>query len=226
MFDDVWRKEYNVVDPFAIPKSWRVDRAFDFGSAHPFAVGWFAESDGTDIVWDNGDWMPTSPGDVFLIREWYGASAKDDSEGLRMTAREIAAGIVEIENNMPYEIHAGPADTEIWNVKGKTTTLYDDIEDEGVTFTKADKSPGSRIAGWNIMRERIKGAWDEEVREPGFFVFNTCRYTISQIPALPRCEKNPEDVDTDSLDHLADMIRYRLATKKSIRKQRTAKGMY
>ena len=32
----------HVIDPFPIPRHWRIYRGFDFGYAKPFAVGWFA----------------------------------------------------------------------------------------------------------------------------------------------------------------------------------------
>ena len=36
------RRWTHVIDPFRIPKHWKVWRGFDFGYARPFAVGWFA----------------------------------------------------------------------------------------------------------------------------------------------------------------------------------------
>jgi hypothetical protein len=227
MFDDVWKSDYNVVDPFTIPASWRIDRGFDRGSAHPFSVLWFAESDGCDIEWPDGTQMSTRKGDIFIIAEWYGADKRDDSKGLKMLEREIAKGIVEREEIWGLtNVEAGPADSELWNVRGKTTTLAQDMEDEGVYFIKADKSPGSRVAGWAKMRKAIKSAWCDDDSGVGLFVFSTCRQFIAHVPVLPRDEINLEDVDTDSLDHDADCCRYRLNTKRSVARSSTSKGTY
>ena len=227
MFYDVWKSEYNIVPPFTIPSSWRIDRGFDWGSGHPFSVLWYAESDGCDIEWNNGDEMSTRKGDVFVIAEWYGADPKDESKGLRMTSEDIAKGIVEREQAMGLtNVQPGPADSEIWNVKGRTTTLADDMEKHGVYFIKANKAPGSRVAGWDKMRKAIKAAWCDDETGCGLFVFDTCRHFIAHVPILPRDEVNLEDVDTDALDHESDCVRYRLTTKRSVARAQSSKGLY
>jgi hypothetical protein len=42
MFDDIWcdYRDKIVVPRFEIPKTWRIDRSFDWGSSKPFSVGW------------------------------------------------------------------------------------------------------------------------------------------------------------------------------------------
>ena len=39
-YDD--RQWTHVINPFRIPKSWRIYRGFDWGFSHPFSVGWYA----------------------------------------------------------------------------------------------------------------------------------------------------------------------------------------
>src|ERR1044072_970020 len=46
--DDLWKSSVHIVPRFVVPPSWRIDRSYDDGSSHPFAVGWWAEADGTD----------------------------------------------------------------------------------------------------------------------------------------------------------------------------------
>ncbi len=46
--DDVWKPRL-ILPRFKIPKGWRIDRSFDWGSSHPFSVGWWAESNGEEI---------------------------------------------------------------------------------------------------------------------------------------------------------------------------------
>jgi hypothetical protein len=45
---------------------------------------------------------------------------------------------------------------------------------------------------------------------PGLFVVETCRQFIRTIPVLPRADKDPDDVNTASEDHVADETRYRI----------------
>jgi len=47
------------------------------------------------------------------------------------------------------------------------------------------------------------------MEEPGLFVFNTCRQFIRTVPVLPRCDKDPDDVNTKAEDHIGDEARYR-----------------
>jgi hypothetical protein len=72
MFDDVWDARRHVLDPFKVPASWKVDRAFDWGSSKPFSVGWWAQSDGSRVTLANGREISTVRGDLFRIAEWYG----------------------------------------------------------------------------------------------------------------------------------------------------------
>ena len=68
MFSDVWDAKYNVVPRFKIPETWRLDRSFDWGSASPFSVGWWAESDGSDVKIPGRGWMSTVRGDIYRIQ--------------------------------------------------------------------------------------------------------------------------------------------------------------
>jgi len=227
MFDDVWKSDYNVVAPFSIPSTWRIDRGFDPGSGHPFSVLWFAESDGCDIRWADDDWMPTRKGDIFVIAEWYGAAKDDDNEGLRLNMREISKGIIARQKAMKLpKVHPGPADTELWKVDGHGETRAQQMEDEGIHWTKASKGQGSRVAGWDKMRTMIKAAWNDDDALPGLFVFDTCRKFISHVPVLQRDEKDLEDADTDGLDHDADCCRYRLNNKRSVIRAEHTVGTY
>lgn len=44
-----------------------------------------------------------------------------------------------------------------------------------------------------------------------FWVASRCRYWLATVPTLPRCPRNPEDVDTTSNDHLLDATSYLIA---------------
>jgi hypothetical protein len=93
MFDDLWDAKVHSVGRFQVPRTWYVDRSFDWGSSKPFSVGWWAESDGSDLVFPNGRRMRTVRGDLFRIAEWYGCVKGKENEGLKMTASQIAEGI-------------------------------------------------------------------------------------------------------------------------------------
>lgn len=222
MFSDVWDSEIHVIQPFLIPLNWRIDRSFDWGSSAPFSVGWWAESDGSDYVDLNGKRHSTIRGDLFRIREWYGCGKKLNT-GLNLLAREISQGIREIEKKAGIEgrVSDGPADTSIFNVENGNSiardmqrTIYfsDGKKSEGIYWMRADKRPGSRILGWEHMRARLINSKPKAgAREfAGLFIFDHCTHFLRTIPVLSRCEKNPDDIDPQSEDHIADETRYRI----------------
>lgn len=205
MFDDLWNRDAHVVKPFKIPKSWYIDRGFDWGSSKPFSVQWYAESDGTTAP--NGITYPK--GSIFVFAEWYGCIEGKANVGLKMTSKEIARGIVEIESKWDYEIEPGPADSSIFDTEDGHC-MAKEMEEEGVEWTRANKSPGSRANGWEIMRGMLKAARDNPKEERGLYVFDTCVDWLRTVPLLPRDKKKPDDVATESEDHAGDNTRYRL----------------
>lgn len=227
MFDDLWRQNIHVVKPFPIPHSWRIDRSFDWGSSKPFSVGWWARSDGSDIVYPNGRRVRTVRGDLFRIMEWYGTNGKPN-EGLRLLDSEIARGIIvrEIEAGLYGRVVPGPADNSIWDVKDGNSTAatmskpitINGRSYPGVQWIRSDKSPGSRKAGWKRMREYLAASIPDPkvaaLRErPSMFIFDNCHHFIDLVPTLARDEDDLDDVDTDSEDHIADEARYRVANE-------------
>ena len=70
---------------------------------------------------------------------------------------------------------------------------------------------GSRVSGKNEIHRRLQV--DEFTEEPRLVIFNNCTNLISQLPSIPLDKKNPEDVDTNSEDHLYDALRYGVMTR-------------
>lgn len=238
MFDDVWETRTHVVRPFTIPASWKIDRSFDWGSSAPFSVGWWAESDGSDIKTADGKWQSTVRGDLYRIDEWYGWTGKAN-QGVTMLAKDVAAGIIEREIALGIQdrVKPGPADTSIFDVENgmciaddmaRTVRLSDGRQARGAIFTRADKRPGSRKTGWEQVRQMLMNAKKPErgVRErPGLFVFDTCQQFLRTFPVLPRSEKDPDDVDSDAEDHIADEVRYRVRAAGVVTQSITVRGL-
>lgn len=210
MFDDVWNESAHVLPRFDIPSSWRIDRSFDWGSSRPFSVGWWAESDGADATLADGTSRSFPRGTLFRIAEWYGWNGRAN-EGLRMLATEVAAGILKIERQMGIasRVRTGPADSAIFDTQNGVC-IADDMARIGVRWERADKGPGSRRNGWERVRKMFKAVLSHPMESPGLIVFDTCRQFIRTMPVLPRSERDPEDVDSDSEDHIADEVRYRV----------------
>lgn len=219
-FDDLWSKRRHVIPRFKIPRGWRIDRAFDWGSTHPFWCGWFAEANGEEVMTFDpltGELKMFCPpkGTLILINEWYGTEEIGTNKGLKMSAKNIARGIRDIEIEMMQEgwiltqPEAGPADNQIRDVvQEDVETIEKKMAAEGINWTPSDKSPGSRRNGMQLTRDRLEASLTGE--NAGFYVMQNCEATIDTLPVLQRDKKKPDDIDTTQEDHPYDGIRYRI----------------
>lgn len=188
----------HVIAPLELPKHWLRFRAADWGSARPFSVGWYAVSDGT---------MPQLPrGALVKYREWYGMVDGQPNVGLKLTAEEVAAGIVDLERG--EEVKFGVLDPAAFSRDGGPSIAERmGAKPHCVYFQHADNARVSRfgaMGGWDQLRARLKGIDGK----PMIYFFSTCVHTIRTIPSLQHDEHRAEDVDTDSEDHAADETRY------------------
>lgn len=223
MFDDLWDTAVHKIRPFAIPFNWKITRSFDWGSSKPFSVGWWAVSDGSDVVLPDGRRMSTVRGDVFRIGEWYGCEEGKNNVGLQLVPTAVAEGIIQREQwlGIMGRVVPGPADNSINDSADGNASIARQMAVairvgskmyNGVHWTPSNKSAGSRVTGWNRIRQYLFNALPPKngfVREnPGMFVFDTCVKFIDLVPVMPRDETNVEDVDTDAEDHIGDETRY------------------
>ena len=213
--DDKWKKHIHVVPRFKVPSNWYVDRAFDWGSTHPFSVGWWAESNGEEVELPDGTTRSWPVGTLIQIAEWYGTKRPGSNEGLKLSAKDVATGIVERETAMikegwiAYKANPGPADNQISDVReSDTETIEKKMSDNGVRWTTSDKSKGSRKNGLQLIRDRLQASIERE--GAGLVFMDNCRASISTLPVLPRDDKNMDDVDTTAEDHAYDQVRYRV----------------
>jgi len=213
--DDVWVTEKVQLPRFAIPSQWTVDRSFDWGSAHPFSVGWWAEANGEEVELEDGGTLCLPAGSLIRIDEWYGTKEIGTNQGLKMSARDIAKGINAREKRMVDEGWikslpiAGPADNQIYNVNEKESdSIASKMAEEGVEWTTSDKRAGSRINGLQLLRDRLKASISRE--GAGIYFMEHCISMFETLPVLPRDTKNIEDVDTNAEDHPYDEVRYKV----------------
>jgi len=197
----------HVIAPRELPRHWPRFRSFDWGSARPFSVGWWAVSDGSlpDIA----------RGCIVRYREWYGMQPGQPNVGLRMTAEAIAAGIKAREADDPAGM-LGVADPAIFAEDGGPSIAMR-MSGVGIHWRPADNkrvSGRGAIGGWDLVRQRLIGDHDGK---PMMLMFSTCRDLIRTLPALQHDAARPEDVDTDNEDHAADECRYSCAARVWIR---------
>ena len=205
-FFDGFSTDLHVIKPFEIPKHWVRYRAMDWGSAKPFSVGWYAVSDGEMSAYPRGS--------LIKYREWYGMKAGQANVGLKLTAEQVAEGILEREDE-GEKLDMSVLDPAAFSQDGGPS-LAERMAKCGVFFQRADNSRTAKrgaMGGWDLLRQRLEG----EDGKPMLYFFDTCAHTIRTLPALQHDEQRPEDVDTDGEDHAGDETRYACSARPWVR---------
>ena len=198
------RKWTHVIEPFEIPREWKIYRSFDFGYSKPFSVGW---------------WAVDHDKRMYRISELYGCT-KQPNTGLKWEPNKIFKEVREFELTHRWlkdKTILGIADPAIWDESGGES-IKETAEKHRVYFEKGDNK---RLPGKMQVHYRL--AFDENGL-PMMYVFDTCKAFIRTVPALTYSEKNTEDIDTDGEDHIYDETRYLcmtnpIAPRKSMVKQ-------
>lgn len=214
-FDDLWRNEVHVKPRFKLPRGWHIDRSMDWGSSHPFWIGWWATANGETVILPDKTKFTPERGSIILFHEWYGTKEIGTNKGLKLSARDVALGVLKRDKELiagkymhgtPYP---GPADNQISNVYERQTDSIEKImQDNGLHWTTSDKGAGSRKIGLQLFRDRLEAAVRGE--GPAIYFMSHCAAAIGTIPVLPRDEDDPDDVDTTAEDHPWDGARYKV----------------
>jgi len=195
----------HIIPAFKVPDHWTKFRSMDWGSAHPFSVGWWAVCQ--DEFAHDGRVIPR--GAIVRYREWYGAKTGQPNVGLKIPAETVAAGIVSRETvgGSRERIAYGVLDPAAFAVISGPS-IGETLMRHGAVFRRADNSRTTRdkrMGGWDQMRARLVGNADGH---PMIFFFDTCRDLIRTLPMMQHDENRPEDLDTDGEDHAVDEARY------------------
>ncbi len=195
-----------------IPKHSLRFRSFDWGSAKPFSVGWYAVSDGT---WG----LPK--GALLKYREWYGSNGQPN-KGLKMTADLVARGIKTREEK--ELVSYGVADPSIF-IRNGGPSIMESMLIEGIGWKKGDNR---REPGWQQMRQALGNIpltpTSEERSVPMLYFLECCEDSIRTIPTLQHDETDMEDLDTDAEDHVADEVRYAVMSRPWIKEAPQPQG--
>ena len=181
----------HVVQPIALPPSWRRYVGVDWGYTAPWAVGWFAVDE---------------DGRIWLYREIYETGVGEAEQAKRILAAEAEDEHISVRY----------ADDAMWATRGSAKEIAKVYGENGCHLTPAGKGPGSRIAGWQrIHTYLLEGpacphhralGWDSC---PMLHAFSTCPRWFDELSELPHSTTgNPEDADSNAADHLADLTRY------------------
>ncbi len=128
-----FRRDKHVIEPFAIPDTWKRYRSIDFGRTAPYCCKWYA------INYD---------GYVFVYREYYQAG---------LDADENIENIKRLSQGEHYGYTVG--DASMFSKTGHGETLAQIHHRKGIMIIPSSKD---RIAGWNVMHQYLRWDKDTE----------------------------------------------------------------
>ena len=180
----------HIINPFQIPKHWKIYQGFDFGYAKPSASVYFAIDE---------------KGKMYQIAEYYFCKGTPNT-GTQDDPITQAKKLKEYEDNHPLLMDKRInriADPAIFDEsRGESIARMMSRSPNFIYFEPADHT---RLAG--KMQFHYRFAFDED-GDCMYQIFNTCKGTIRTLPNLVYSTTHFEDIDTDQEDHLYDAIRY------------------
>lgn len=177
-----WDKDVHTCEPFKIPRTWHKFRAMDWGYSSMGVCLWFAV-DPENLI-------------LYVYRE---------KVYQYMNALQVAEDIKNCQrfDNVQY----GYLDASVWAKRGEAgDTPADTMMKQGLSWSPAQNDKGRRVKDKNLLHQYLEV--DEYTNSPKLIIFDTCTELINELESLPTDSKNPEDVDTDAVDHAYDALRY------------------
>lgn len=182
--------------PGAIP---HIYGSVDYGYANPWAFYLHAT-------------MPD--GRIVTFREVYRAGLRDEEQA-KLIRGMLERDVGELKRyTMPQHLVCDPSMWQSRKEQGLAESIAEVYErilgPLGVWLKPGTSSPGSRVAGVQRVKQALSTAPDGL---PWWQITEDCPVLVKQLPALPRDEDNPEDVDSDAEDHGYDSARYFLQSR-------------
>ncbi len=177
----------HLINPFRVPDHWTRIMAMDWGACgegDPFAIGWFAISDGS---------VPMYPrGTAICYRSYYGKGLS------KVTVDQVAKEILRREGYEKVVLRVAGGD--ILEKRGTGPSIFEIFQSYGVYFKRADMR---RVSGWAQLRTRLVGKDDI----PALYFFEEC---ANELETIMHLQHDPHDVNDCAAgdDHFADMVRY------------------
>ncbi len=197
-------RERHSVRRFKIPGHWTRIMGMDWGTAKPFAIGWYGVVEGdTRIVGkDGGKDVYLPDGALVKYREFYGWNGKADT-GCRKDAAQVARELLTMEDQ-DEKIDYRVADSAMWAQTDGPSPQENMYTGSGrkVLLRQAVKD---RTMNYQEIRARLNGVDGR----PMLYFMEDMKQTWRTVPGLQLDDLNPEKgPDTTQEDHIYDEISY------------------
>lgn len=210
--------------------------AFPEWSSDVHVVGWDVPREWS---WFGGfDWGYESPGCFLLFRGSPDEPVlvRDELYFRHRTAFEVGEDMAALLERYDFEEQFPVfADPSAFNPLDGRPTFAQDVQ-SGLVHRLGGRAPilmpasqvrndgkGPRASGKLLVHEALRwtapDGWNKPLAQlpvhcqPTLVVHRACANLIRTLPALPKSERNPEDVDTDAEDHAYDAMRYALQSR-------------
>jgi len=182
-----WRREHNVIAPFAIPDAWPRVIGGDYGAVNPFCALWLAADPAYPLT-------PTE-GRVYVYREHYEAE-----QGIKHHVERVQ--YLGDGDGRPLML----LDPSAWAKTQETDRGLMSIADQiGALGLRVVQANNDRLGGWTVLSQLLETRPDGK---PGLLVFENCHNLIRTLPAQVHDSRNVEDLDSSGEDHAVDAARY------------------
>lgn len=192
----------------------------DWGTAKPYAVGWFCVVEGDTLLKAKGDyldvWLPDKA--VVMYRESYGWSGKPDT-GTREESTEVAAKILKVDDECDETCDYFVGDNAMWAQVDGPSVAERMMSVRGRNGERLRLRPCSkdRAQQYQEFRHWIAGIDGR----PMFYATENCIHFWRTVPSLMLDETRPEKgPDTSQEDHSYDMVIYGLMTRPPVTTER------
>jgi len=203
----------------AFNSDWRFFSSGDWGSARPFAFGWYGIV--PDPFWVGKKRIPR--GAIVRVREYYGMKPGEFNVGVKLPAEMVGAEFV---RRTDEKLLYGVLDPAAFKQDGGPS-IAERLASVGARFRPADNKRVARagsFGGWDICRFRLLGEDGEDGTDPVpmFYVTERSPHFIRTVPVLQHDKQKMEDLDSESEDHIGDEWRYGMMSRpwlpKAVRK--------
>lgn len=182
----------HVINPFTIPKDWRIYRTLDYGM-DMLACYWIAVD---------------TAGNGYVYRELY--EGRDNGKGKDGAGHIISDAAQRIKEMSPpeEEVYLTLAPPDLWNRRQESGRSVADIFAEyGIDLTRTSND---RLDGWAATHEWLKVRTNEFGElQPKLRIFRTCVNLIRCLPELQYDEKKVNDAANEphEITHAPDALR-------------------
>jgi hypothetical protein len=206
------------VPMFEVPDPSKLRISYDFGDGAPYSFLVYWPGNGERVPLRDGTAHNAPPGSLYVVAEIYGGIK---NQGLHHSIAEQAGRLHALFESRGWDTavlrkEGNIADGSIFDERVQFSTRQSyakDFERAGVHFLPSDKGPGSRIQGLGQMRKMLLATAPPR-ETPGLYVCDCCTEFLKHIPNLQRSKNDPEDVDSEGIDHDYDSCRYFLRREK------------